>query len=103
MPFTLDQANLGSVVGATGSATSFTLTTSQTAAAGALIALAFGNFNGAATISFSVSGGGLTWAIPVSNGLGASTDACALAYALAPNGLASGTVITVTGSPASDI
>jgi hypothetical protein len=104
MAFTLDQANLGTVVGSTGTISSFTLTTSAAAAAGSIICIAFGWFTVTNTItSWTVSGGGLTWSVPVDNGRAPNGDGCAIAWALAPSGLPSGTVITFTAAPANSL
>jgi hypothetical protein len=90
MAITLDKVNIGTVVNDGPNSTSIAFTTTQIVAAGGLIVAGFGFDVSSATIT-AVSGGGLTWTILNKGSSLAAFDGCALAWALAPSGLVSGT------------
>jgi hypothetical protein len=90
-----DKVNIGTVVNDGPNSTSIAFTTTQIVAAGGLIVAGFGFDVSSATIT-AVSGGGLTWTILNKGSSLAAFDGCALAWALAPSGLVSGTTITGT-------
>lgn len=85
-------ASLGTAVGTTPGST-WTLTTTGAVPAGGTVVVALGWFNASAT--YTVSGGGLTWTMPAAKTDGSSRNV-AHAFAPAPAGLASGTVLTFT-------
>jgi hypothetical protein len=97
MAFSVDQASLGTAQGAA-NATSFTLTTTNAVASGALIVIGLGWFTTNGISSLVFSGGGLSWTTGISVGTGAGSDGCAIGWALAPSGLATSTVLTANGT-----
>lgn len=103
MAFSVDQASLGT--GESGqNVTSFTITTTGAVAAGGLIIVGGGNFNSSSgTNNITVSGGSLTWTTAVQNSTALSADTAFLAWALAPSGLASSTVLTIQDSVANGL
>jgi hypothetical protein len=94
-------AALGSSGGGGSASTTLTVTTGATVPAGGRIFIVVGWYH--ATATAAASGGGLTW---VSDGVRINTTTAnyhtAVLSADAPSGLASGTVLTVTFSVASD-
>lgn len=102
MAITVDQINLGGANFDDGGGTN-TLTTTTPAAAGALVVLTGGTFNTSSSVA-SVSAGGLTWTVQkqghAANPAGVNPF---IAWALAPAGLASSTVITPTFSGTIDV
>jgi len=107
MAITLDVANVGQGEASGGAVTSVALTTSAAVAVGGRIFVGVGMDTSGADMTVSVvSGGSLTWIVEgtltdQTFGFGAGVG---LAYADAPAGLASSTVITATlvGGPAFD-
>jgi hypothetical protein len=75
-----------------------TMTTTAAAASGSIIIIAIGAFRAGSLTSFTMSGGGLTWA--TDQFLTAGNIRASFASAKAPSGLASGTVLTATPVPA---
>lgn len=93
MAWTVDQSSLGTNT-SSGSASTIVLTTTNAVASGAVIVVAIGWFNASVTLT-SVTGGSLTWTVRAANNGGVRA---AVAYALAPSGLASGSSITANFS-----
>ena len=93
MPITIDVANAGATADPN-SGSSLGRTTTATIASGALVVVVAGGYQGSSTLS-SVSGGGLTWTVDVTDNA-ATSPFLGIASAFAPSGLASGTTITAT-------
>ena len=91
MPITFG-TSLGTAVGTTPGST-WTLTTTGAVPAGGTVVVGVAWFN--ASTTYTVSGGGLTWTMPAAKTDGSSRNV-AQAFAPAPAGLASGTVLTIT-------
>lgn len=99
MAIAVDQASLGTTA-TVASATTIVLTTTAAVAVGGFIVLFIG-WENAGTVTVSVAGGGLTWAVDVQGKHDSQNPHSAIATAQAPAGLASSTAITATFSSTS--
>lgn len=98
MAIAVENANAGTAAN-DASATTIAVATAATIAAGALVVVSLGWWLASAA-TVTVSGGALTWATAVQGKNPSAEQQAAIAYALAPSGLASATTVTATYSAA---
>lgn len=96
MTIALNNANAGTAHLDGPNATSIPVTTSATIASGALVVVGFGFDLSSATVTSIAGGTGLSWHITNKGSSVAGFDGCALAWTLAPSGIASSTTLTAT-------